>query len=139
MKKLGVMPEDGIINNCDLHGLNLPLKEGLEDALGITGIGHNSPWQLLYVSNLLLDHLVEIYGNDKMHLIWSEINEKIMNNPRFQTEGTRLGGLCFSDYYEAIQEKSNTNPDDVMEQLNKSTHKQARSSLYSMVDSADLQ
>jgi hypothetical protein len=65
MKKLRVMPEDGIINNCDLHGLNLPLKKGLEDALGITGIGHNSPWQLLYVSNLLLDHLVEIYGNDK--------------------------------------------------------------------------
>ena len=41
-----------------------------------------------------------------------------MNNPRFQTGGTRLGGLCFSDYYEASHEKANTNPHDVIEQLN---------------------
>ena len=30
--RMGVVPKDSTINNCDLHGMNLPLKEALEDA-----------------------------------------------------------------------------------------------------------
>ena len=70
-----VAPKDSTINNCDLHGMNLPLKEALEDALGQPGIGHNSQWQLEFMAKLFLDQLKEIYGKAKVDEMWSSIIE----------------------------------------------------------------
>jgi hypothetical protein len=99
--------------------MNLLLKEALEDALGQPGIGHNSQWQLEFMAKLFLDQLKEIYGKAKVDEMWSSIIEEIMNNPRFQKEGMRLGGKCFSKYYDDIQIKANSEPEKVMELLNK--------------------
>jgi hypothetical protein len=108
-----VAPKDSTINNCDLHGMNLPLKEALEDALGQPCIGHNSPWQLEFVAKLFLHQLKEIYGKA---IRWMRCG---VANPRFQKEVMRLGGKCFSKYYDDIQIKANSEPEKVMELLNK--------------------
>ena len=99
--------------------MNLLLKEAIEDALGQPGIGHNSQWQLEFMAKLFLDQLKEIYGKAKVDEMWSSIIEEIMNNPRFQKEGMRLGGKCFSKYYDDIRIKANSEPEKVMELLNK--------------------
>ncbi len=50
--EMKVMPRDSWRNHCDLHRLNKPLEEGLEWALGKSGIGYSTPWQLLFVVDL---------------------------------------------------------------------------------------
>lgn len=104
-------------NHCECHGANKPLEVGLKDALGDAGIGHDSPWQLLHLSDTFLDQLKEDYGIKRVDSIWGEINLRLINNERFQQECTKHGGLSFNDYYEAIQTSSDEDPDCLSCQL----------------------
>ena len=116
--EMKVMLRDSRRNHCDLHGLNKPLEEGLKRALGDAGIGHNTPWQLLFVVDLFMDHLVEIYSKNNLDRMWSDINAVMMDSAPFQDEWMGHGGLLFSDFYNAIQDQANIDPESVSHQLN---------------------
>jgi hypothetical protein len=86
--KLGMFDaEQSAINHCELHAMNKPLENALKKALGDSGIGHNSPWQLLYLSDIFLDQLVAELGLKRVNEIWAEINAQLFTDPQ---EATRI-------------------------------------------------
>lgn len=86
-------------------------------SLGDAGVNVNSPFQLSYIGNLFLNHMLEKLGRIEMDDIWAEIDHKILSDGRFQQECLTHGGLLFSEYYNNIQELTKENPDDVMNLL----------------------
>jgi hypothetical protein len=98
--EMRVMPRDSKCNHYNLHGLNKPLEEGLKQVLGNSGIGRNMPWQLLFVADLFLDHLVEVFTEKNLNEMWSDINTIMMDNVCFRKkdsvmEVTILGFLRY--------------------------------------------
>ena len=85
--------------------------------MGDAGMNVDSPFQLTYVGNLFLNHMLEQLGRSEMDEIWAEINDKILSDGRFQQECLSHGGLSFSEYYDNIQELTEENPDNVMDIL----------------------
>ena len=47
--KNGTMGENTLWLSCIMHGMNKPLEIGCVDALGKQGIGHQTPWQMLFL------------------------------------------------------------------------------------------
>jgi hypothetical protein len=116
--KLGMFDaEQSPINYCELHAMNKPLENALKKALGDSGIGHNSPWQLLYLSDIFLDQLVAELGLKRVNEIWAEINAQLFTDPCFQQECYKHGGLTFDQFYNAIQTESDEDPDKLNKKL----------------------
>ena len=117
LRQLGVLEEDSIINHCSCHGMNKPLENGLKKALGDAGIGHNTPWQLLYLADCFLDNVIEDLGLVRVNDIWAEINTQLLDDARFQDECYKHGGLVFTDFYKAIQTISEEDPSSLDKKL----------------------
>eukprot|EP00956_Cyclotella_meneghiniana_P021702 scaffold39809_cov88-Cyclotella_meneghiniana.AAC.1 len=112
-----VVASFAVKNHCATHAWNKPLENGLKVSLGDAGMTVDSPFQMTYVGNLFLNHMLEQLGRNEMDEIWAEVNDKILNDSRFQRECLTHGGLTFSSYYDNIQELSEENPDDIMNLL----------------------
>ena len=80
---------------------------------------HNWNFDEISVSNRLAFHrLVEIYSKNNLDRMWSDINAVMMDSVSLQDEGMGHGGLLFSDFYNAIQDQADIDPESVSHQLN---------------------
>jgi hypothetical protein len=116
--ELGVLIKEALKNHCACHGANKPIEVGLKTSLGDAGMGHDSPFQCVYVGDILMDQAIIELGKEEVDRIWREINELIMNDPRFQNECLKHGGLTFDEYYESVQRLSNEDPALLFDLLN---------------------
>ena len=73
--KKGLMSKGSRKNHCDLHALNKALERALIAALGIAGIDHNTPMQMLHLAFALMKELTARLGKKGMDEIWEKIND----------------------------------------------------------------
>lgn len=103
LKLYKVLPSFGKFNFCDLHGANNPLEIGFVSALGVSGIGRNTPTHLLFVYDSLMKYSTEELGRDNLNKIWNKIHKKLLHDERYRIEGTKLGSLMFTEFHDSIK------------------------------------
>ncbi len=104
LKRNGAMPEDGIVANCLFHALNLALARSCEDILGKQGIGHDSPFQMLFLFPLIIKKVTEDGGRDTFTDYWGKSIKKLLTDKAWTEDAKRRFPQAMHEFAENIEE-----------------------------------
>jgi len=82
----GIMDADSKKNPCLIHNLNKAFEEACETTFGKQGIGHCTPWQMLYLFALLFKRIRQEGGSKLLEEYWGIALNHLLNDGDWQEE-----------------------------------------------------
>ena len=95
--KNGTMSEDTLWIACIMHGLNKSLEIACVDALGKQGVGHRTPWQMLWLFCSILKKIKKDEGTDMLNQMWAMVVDKLIHDEKWQTDASAKCKQPFED------------------------------------------
>ena len=85
LKQIRFMDLDSKKLPCDMHNFVKPLKVACVDTCGRQGIGHHTPFQMIWLFVTLLKKVRTGYGRPGLNEMWANVVNKLHNDKRWQT------------------------------------------------------
>ena len=70
--------------------MNKAIERAGEDVFGKQGLGHYTPYQLLYVLSTLMKHSIKSYGQENVDIMWSSTITKLRMDSAWEKEAKEM-------------------------------------------------
>ena len=118
LQDIGIMDAVSKRLSCDLHNLNKALEIGCVDTWGKQGIGHRTPFQMVYLFVKILKIVRKDFGSrDGLNKSWERIITTLRENAKWQTIALDKCKLAFDDFFDKLEELEDGDEDDIYEAI----------------------
>jgi len=90
--------------SCDLHNLNKALEVACIDMFGKQGIGHQTPFQMIYLFAKILKTVRILFGCEGLNQAWGKTIQYLRDHASWQTTALDKCKHAFDDFMSKLQD-----------------------------------
>ena len=121
LQDIGIMDESSKRLSCDMHNLNKALEIACVDTWGKQGIGHRTPFQMIWLFVKILKYARKKYRRSGLNQAWSRTIDMLRNKCSWQTIANHKCEMAFNDFIDQLNDLEDGDPDDLMEAVRMAT------------------
>ena len=111
LKKIDVMDILGKMLACDMHNFVKPLEVACVDAWGRQGIGHKTPFQMIWLFVKIIKTIRKDVGRKGLSEMWGSVIEKMRNDRLWQSVARNDFPQAFEKFMSKLDELEEVDPD----------------------------
>lgn len=115
LKRIDVMDEAGKMLACDMHNFVKPLEVACSDCWGRQGIGHRSPFQMIYLFVKIIKTVRKEFTRPGLERMWNAVIEKMRTDPLWKAIAERQFPGPFDDFNKKVDMENPQEGDDTTE------------------------
>ena len=96
---------------CDMHNFVKPLEVACVDAWGRQGIGHKTPFQMIWLFVKIIKTVRKDVGRKGLSEMWGSVIEKMRNNRLWQSVARNDFPQAFEEFMSKLDELEEVDPD----------------------------
>jgi hypothetical protein len=97
---------------CDMHNLNKALETACIDTWGRQGIGHKTPFQMVWLFVRILKHIRRDMGRKNVDEAWAATVESLRKDPSWQLTASEKCDVAFKDFLNRLDTLEGGDDDD---------------------------
>ncbi|KAL7530309.1 hypothetical protein ACHAXR_007396 [Thalassiosira sp. AJA248-18] len=117
----GTMPKDSRFVNCDMHGIMKPLEIACVDTFGKQGIGHRTPFQMIWLFVRILKKVKKEYGRPGLNEMWAKVIQKLRTDTRYQKVALEKCKHSYEEFMSVLQSMEEGTDEDLDAAIKMST------------------
>ena len=121
LQAIGIMDDCSKRLSCDMHNLNKALEIACIETWGKQGIGHRTPFQMIWLFVKILKYVRKKFGRAGLNRTWSRTIDYLRNNSRWQKIATNKCKIAFNDFIDRLNNLEDGDEDDLMEAIRMAT------------------
>ena len=98
--------------SCDMHNLNKALETACIDTWGRQGIGHKTPFQMVWLFVRILKHIRKDMGRKNVDEAWAATVESLRKDPSWQLTASEKCDVAFKDFLNRLDTLEGGDDDD---------------------------
>ena len=98
------MPTDSRMVNCDMHGIMKPLEIACIETFGKQGIGHRTPFQMVWLFCSILKKVKTEYTRRGLNEMWARVIDKLRNDPKYQKAALENCKYSYEQFMTLLEE-----------------------------------
>lgn len=98
--------------SCDMHNLNKALETACIDTWGRQGIGHKTPFQMVWLFVRILKHIRKDMGRKNVDEAWAATVESLRKDPSWQLTASEKCDVAFKDFLSRLDKLEGGDDDD---------------------------
>ena len=86
-----------------MHNFAKPLEVACVDMWGRQGIGHKTPFQMIYLFTLILKQVKKEMSRSRLNEIWAKVTHKLRSDPKWQAMAKDNCAQSFEAYLQKLE------------------------------------
>ena len=121
LQNLETMDEWSKKLSCDMHNLNKAFEVACIDTWGKQGIGHRTPFQMVWLFVKLMKHVKGTFGRKNLYQAWGQTIDFLRKSRKWQTLALANCNTAFNEFMDALNELEDGDEDSIDEAVKRST------------------